>query len=56
MKKKDIDMTPICEKCGKIAPIDNEMSTDNWTVYKVKDLCICGGRFVPRALLNDSEQ
>lgn len=24
---KGMDMTPICEKCGKVAPIDAEKST-----------------------------
>lgn len=46
-----LDMTPVCEKCGKVAPIDKEMSTPNWTVYRVKEPCECGGAFKARFLL-----
>lgn len=47
---KDFDMTPVCEKCGKVAPIDKNMSTATWTVYRVKEPCKCGGAFKPKFL------
>ena len=50
-QKKMPDMTPICDKCGKVAPIDEEMSTEQWTVYRLKEPCECGGEFKPRFLL-----
>ena len=43
-----MDMTPICDKCGKTAPIDEKMSTPVWTVYRVKEPCECGGKFWPK--------
>lgn len=36
---------PTCNRCGKVAPIDETMSNENWTVYRVKDPCECGGKF-----------
>lgn len=36
---------PTCNRCGKEAPIDEKMSTENWTVYRVKEPCECGGTF-----------
>lgn len=50
-KRKDMDMTPICEKCHKIAPINYEMSNDNWIVYDVKEPCECGGKFRAKCLV-----
>jgi len=41
--KKKLDMTPICDKCGKVAPINEEKSNESWIIYDVKDLCECGG-------------
>ncbi len=46
-----LDMTPVCNKCGKVAPVDEKMSTPNWKVYRVKEPCECGGQFMPKALL-----
>ena len=51
MNKKHIDMTPICNKCGKTAPINEKMSTSNWTVYMIKEPCECGGQFKAKFLL-----
>ena len=51
MKRKKLDMTPICDKCGKTAPINKAMSSENWIVYEVKAPCECGGRFMARAIL-----
>lgn len=48
---ENFDMTPVCEKCGKVAPIDNDMSTDTWIVYRVKEPCKCGGRYKPKFML-----
>lgn len=50
---KPMDMTPICEKCGKVAPIDKEKSTSNWTVYVINKPCKCGGEFTPRFILEE---
>ena len=49
-----LDMTPVCEKCGKVAPVDEKMSTPNWTVYRVKEPCECGGHFKSKCLLEVS--
>ena len=49
--KKPIDMTPVCDKCGKEAPIDHEMSTAQWKVYRVKEPWECGGCFKPKLML-----
>ena len=51
VNKQSVDMTPVCEKCGKTAPIDEKMSTQNWTVHRVKEPCECGGQFKPRFLV-----
>ena len=45
------DMTPVCEKCGKTAPVDAEKSTPEWTMYVVGKPCECGGEFMPRFML-----
>lgn len=46
MKKKKFEIPPpTCNKCGKEAPIDKKMSNENWTVYKTKEPCECGGEF-----------
>lgn len=46
-----LDMTPICDKCGVAAPIDEKMSTPNWRVYRTKEPCKCGGTFMSKFLL-----
>ena len=51
--KKKLDMTPVCDKCGKTAPIDKEKSNSNWIVYSVKEPCECGGKFTPKCLLKE---
>lgn len=47
-----MDMTPVCDKCGKVAPVDEKMSTPVWKVHRVKEPCECGGKFTPKFLLN----
>lgn len=47
------DITPICERCGKIAPIDKKMSKPNWTVYRVEEPCECGGKYKMRFMVGD---
>lgn len=54
--KKQLDMLPVCEKCGKPAPIDEKMSTPNWTVYRVKEPCECGGEFKPKFMLDAKQE
>ena len=49
-RKNMMDMTPVCERCGKIAPVDEKLSTPNWTVYRTKEPCECGGKYTARAL------
>ena len=44
-RKNMLDMTPVCERCGKVAP--------NWTVYRTKEPCECGGKYTARAFLDD---
>ena len=48
-----MDMTPVCEWCGKVAPVDTKLSTPNWTVYRTKGPCECGGKYTARAFLYD---
>ena len=45
-RKNMMDMTPVCERCGKVAP--------NRTVYRTKEPCECGGKYTARAFLDDS--
>ena len=44
-RKNMMDKTPVCERCGKVAP--------NWTVYRTKEPCECGGKYTARAFLDD---
>ncbi len=46
------DMTPTCEKCGKVAPINKKMSTPNWVVYETGKPCKCGGKFKAKFLID----
>jgi len=44
--KRNIEIPkPTCNKCGKLAPIDTTLSTENWVIYKIKEPCECGGKF-----------
>ena len=52
-RKNMMDMTPVCEWCGKVAPVDTKLSTPNWTVYRTKEPCECGGKYTARAFLDD---
>lgn len=36
------ELIPTCDKCGKVMPILEDMSNDNWTGYAM--VCPCGGR------------
>lgn len=49
--REHMDMTPVCEKCGAVAPVDKEMSTENWIVHRVKEPCRCGGKYISKWLL-----
>ena len=53
-RKNMMDMTPVCERCGKVAPVDEKLSTPNWIVYRTKEPCECGGKYTARAFLDDS--
>lgn len=48
-----MDMTPACERCGKVAPVDEKLSTPNWTVYRTKEPCECGEKYTAHAFLDD---
>ena len=43
---KEIKILCNCNKCGKQAPIDSQMSDDNCIFYNTKDPCNCGGKFI----------
>ena len=43
--KNMMDMTPVCERCGKVA--------QNWTVYRTKEPCECDGKYTARAFLDE---
>lgn len=47
------DMTPVCNKCRKTAPIREDMSTENWIVYDTSKPCECGGEFVLGFMLEE---
>ena len=47
------DLTPICNRCRAIAPIDAKMSTPNWVAYRVKEPCECGGKFVAKFMVEE---
>lgn len=57
-RKNMMDMTPVCERCGKVAPVDNKLSTPNWTVYRTKETrppptlrrCDMGGGFTMKTV------
>ena len=46
MKKPKIKMTVYCEKCGKLAPVDEKSSNENWRAYDMTKPCECGGKFI----------
>ena len=41
-KKKELKFKFVCDKCGKLAPVDDKRSNSNYTVYKTGK-CECGG-------------
>lgn len=45
------EMTPVCQECHKVAPIREDMSTPEWTVYDTSKPCECGGTYVARFML-----
>jgi hypothetical protein len=49
-------LEPICNKCGKLAPVDEKMSTPQWTVHRVKGPCECGGQFVARFMVEEQNR
>lgn len=51
MKNNNMEFTPICDKCGKVAPINKEKSSVNWTAYKIGQKCKCGGNFKQKCLI-----
>ena len=44
-KKSKPEIILVCDKCGKQPPVDEEMSNENWVVYKTSNPCECGGRW-----------
>lgn len=49
------EMTPVCDRCRKPAPIREDMSTSCWTVYDTKQPCECGGKYVARFMLEETD-
>lgn len=35
-----------CNKCEKPQKKDDKQSNDNWSVFKAREKCSCGGEFV----------
>lgn len=56
MKLNPNELTPVCDKCGKTAPVDEAMSTPEWKVHRVKEPCSCGGRFMARFMTRFKEE
>lgn len=52
MKRNEIDTQPVCDKCGVKQEPDASKSNSNWQVFDCHERCKCGGKFVPRFLLN----
>jgi len=50
--KNKIDMQPVCEMCGTPQKPDEKESNENWQVFDCREHCECGGKFVPRILLD----
>lgn len=54
-RKNMMDMTPVCERCGKVAPVDNKISTPNWTVYRAKEPCVIRRTTMPDEYIRRAE-
>ena len=52
-RKNVMDITPVCKRCGKVAPVDEKLSPPNWTGYRTKEPCECGGKYTAHAPLDD---
>ena len=52
-RKNMMDMTPACERRGQVAPVAEQLSTPNWTVYRTEEPCECGGKHTARAFLDN---
>lgn len=48
MKNLKIKMTVLCDKCGKLAPVDKKHSNENWISYDTSKSCECGGKFIAK--------
>ena len=42
---KNKTFIPVCDKCGKEAPIDKQKSNHSWVVYLPDKKCSCGGSY-----------
>ena len=47
-KKVKIEMVTVCDSCGKLPPIDEEKSNENWIVYTISSPCECGGHWTTK--------
>ena len=45
MSNEKLEITMKCDQCDNVPPIDDERSSENWTVYETKESCECGGTF-----------
>ncbi len=42
--KKKIEITYVCEKCGKEPEVNKEKSNNNWKAFDNKPCIHCGGK------------
>ena len=49
-KKSKPEIVLVCDKCGKQPPVDEEMSNENWVVYKTSNPCECGGHWTHKII------
>lgn len=45
-KRKEIDISFRCEKCGKPQKPSTELSTGNFVAFDCHEICECGGKYV----------
>lgn len=45
-KRKKVDISFRCERCGKPQKPSKELSTENLTAFDCHEKCECGGKFV----------
>lgn len=51
MKRNEVDVQLVCDKCGAMQKPDTGKSNSNWQVFDCGERCKCGGKFAPRFIL-----